>query len=207
MKFNNDNTIILFDLHDVIFTFDVKKVVKILWNTKQKWNIFTTIFHLEFLWQLLKMLWHDATDEEFYTIFEKRRPQLLPLIIEITNAQKIIPGMDKLIENLSQRGYELHVGSNIGPSRFKQLSVDFPQIMHHFKKAKIVQPQTNPLIRKPSEQYFIEYLKEHNGQNKQVVFIDDQKRNVDAANALGITAIVCKSPAQLQKQLKELGII
>jgi len=207
MKYTKDNTILLFDLHDVIFTFDGKKVAHILWNTKQKWNIFTTIFHPVFLWQLIKMLWRDATDEQFYTIFEKRRPQLLPLIIEITNAQKIIPGMDKLIENLSQRGYELHVGSNIGPSRFKQLSEDFPQVIRHFKKVKFVNPDTVPLIRKPKKQYFTDYLQEHNGQNKQVVFIDDQKRNVDAANALGITAILCKSPAQLQKQLKELGIL
>ena len=207
MKYTNDNTILLFDLHDVIFTFDYKKVAKILWNSKDKWKIFTILFHPFFILQLIKMAWHDATDEEFYAIFEKRRPQLLPLIINITNAQKIIPGMDKLIENLAQRGYELHVGSNIGPSRFKQLSADFPHIMPHFKKVKIVQPGTHPLIRKPTEQFFTEYVQEHNGENKQIVFIDDQKKNVDAAQKLGITSILCKSPKQLQNQLKKLGIL
>lgn len=153
MNMSKENTIITFDLHEVIFTFDLKKVASILWNSNQKWSIFATIFHLPLNWQLIKYLWRDATDEEFYDLFEQRRPILLALIIKMTNAQKIIPGMKQLIKNLARAVYRLDILSNIGPRRFEQLKKDFPEMLCYFKEAKIVHPDT-PQLKKTGKTIF-----------------------------------------------------
>jgi len=200
------NTIIAFDLHDVIFTFDYKKVAKVLWKWNHKWAIIATLFHPSLVWQLLKMLWHDATDEQFYELFEKRRPILMPLIFEMTNAQKLIPGMNVLLKKLSNKGYELHILSNIGPRRFEQLSKDFPEIISLFKKVKIVQPHGKHSLRKPDKQFFTDYLKEYKQDHQQIIFVDDKKENINAAQELGIDAILYKSPKQLQDQLVNRNI-
>lgn len=202
-----NNTVITFDLHEVIFTFDYKKIAKILWNAKHKWTIFATIFRLPLVWKLMKMVWQDATDEEFYELFEQQRPILLPLIIEMTNSQKVIPGMDTVIEELAERGHTLHIFSNIGPRRFKQLSIDFPQIMRHFKKAKIVQPGQKPSIKKPDIQFFREYLTDYIKPDQKVIFIDDNKKNIEVARSLGMTAIPFTSAKKLYTQLKKHGVL
>jgi len=178
-----------------------------LWNTKQKWTLFTTIFHFGLVWQLLKMIWHDATDEEFYELFEQQRPILLPLIMEMTNTQKIIPGMDQIIKELADRGYNLHILSNIGPRRFKQLKEDFPPIISQFSQAKIVQPDgPQKKKKKPDPQFFHDYLHEYKQENQNIIFIDDNKKNIAIARSLDITAIQFKSAKQLRKQLAQLGI-
>ena len=205
MNISKQNTIITFDLHEVIFTFDLKKVFSILWHSNQKWSIFATIFHLPLNWQLIKYLWRDATDEEFYDLFAKRRAILLPLIIEMTNAQKIVPGMKQLIKDLAQAGYRLDILSNIGPRRFNQLKKDFPEMLSYFKEAKIVDPNT-PLIKKPEKQFFLEYLQEYVKPNQQVVLVDDNKKNLKVARSLGMKAIRFRSANQLSTQLKEMGI-
>ncbi len=200
-----NNIIITFDLHEVIFTFDFKKVVRILQNFNHKWAIFTTLFHVPFIFTSLKMVWHNATDEEFYQTFEKKRPILLPLIIEMTNAQKVIPGMEHLIQELHAQGYQLHILSNIGPRRFKQLSLEFPQIINCFDKVQIVQPESNPL-KKPDTEFFKHYLSEL-VDDQHVIFIDDNRKNIEAAKSLGIHAIRFTSANKLRKQLDDLGVL
>jgi len=204
---SKENVIITFDLHEVIFTFNLKEVGHVLWNWHHKWAIFTTLFHIPFVFTLIKMLLNSPADEEFYDIFQKRRPILLPLIIEITNAQKVIPGMESLIQELHNQGYTLHILSNIGPRRFKELSADFPKIINYFSKYQIVNPETKPIIKKPNTEFFKKYLAENAKQNQKIIFIDDNKKNILAARSLGINAIRFKSTQQLQTQLNDLGIL
>jgi len=207
MSKSPENTIITFDLHEVIFTFDYKKVANILWKWNHKWAIIGTLFHPGLVWQLLKMLWQDATDEEFLELLEQRRPILTPLIFEITNAQKVIPGMDILLKKLAYKEYELHILSNIGPHRFEQLSKDFPEIISLFKKVKIVQPHGKHSLRKPDKQFFTDYLKEYKQDNQHVIFVDDKNENIKAAQALGIDGILFKSTKQLREQLDQRDIL
>jgi HAD superfamily hydrolase (TIGR01509 family) len=202
-----NNTILVFDLHEVLFTFDYKKIVKLIWQFNHKWTIIATLFHFGLIWQLLKLLLNDATDEEFYDLFEQKHPILFPLILEMTNAQKIIPGTDHIIKDLVQQNYTLHILSNIGPRRFTQLSNDFPQFIDYFKRTKIVDPNDTPCFKKPDTQFFIDYLKEYTQPEQQVILIDDNKKNITIARSLGMTAIHFRSAKQLRKQLQHLGIL
>lgn len=207
MNISKDNIVIAFDLHGVLFTFDYKKIVKLIWQFNHKLAIIATFFHFGLIWQLLKLLWNEATDEEFYDLFEQKHPILFPLILEMTNAQKIIPGTDHIVKDLAQHGYTLHILSNIGPQRFKQLSNDFPQLIGYFKRVKIVDPNDTPRIKKPDTQFFVDYLKEYTQPEQQVILIDDNKKNIKIAHSLGMIAIPFRSAKQLKKQLQQLGIL
>lgn len=60
--------------------------------------------------------------------------------------------------------------------------------------------------RKPFDDIYHLTLNRFNIQAEQSIFIDDNKKNIDAANALGINGIQFKSPKQLIKQLKQFNI-
>jgi HAD superfamily hydrolase (TIGR01509 family) len=125
----------------------------------------------------------------------------------MTNAQKIIPETDTIVKDLIQQGYTLHILSNIGPRRFKQLSNDFPQLIGYFKTIKIVDPNDIPRIKKPDTQFFIDYLKEYTQPDQQIILIDDNKKNIKIARSLGVTAIPFRSAKQLRKRLHQRGIL
>lgn len=60
--------------------------------------------------------------------------------------------------------------------------------------------------RKPFDDIFILTLKRFNIIAEKAVFIDDNLRNIEAANVLGINGIHFKSPEELIKQLKKYNI-
>lgn len=60
---------------------------------------------------------------------------------------------------------------------------------------------------KPDPKLYETLLERYDIDPKRAVFIDDNKVNVDAAEALGIHGIHFHSPAQLRKELVELGFL
>jgi len=61
--------------------------------------------------------------------------------------------------------------------------------------------------RKPFHDFYQRLLDRYNVDPSQALFIDDNLRNVQAAEALGIKSIQFKTPGKLAEQLKELGMI
>lgn len=61
-------------------------------------------------------------------------------------------------------------------------------------------------MRKPSAKFYRVLLDRYGLAPGQTIFIDDSLRNVEAAEKLGIKALVFKGPENLMQQLKEFGI-
>lgn len=61
--------------------------------------------------------------------------------------------------------------------------------------------------RKPFPEIYRLLLDRFNIQKEEAVFIDDNQRNADAAQAFGILTIRFESPAQLRSELKQRGIL
>lgn len=204
---NSSNTIITFDLHSVVFTPDFKQALKVLWRWPHKLRIIACAFKLGFVWQAFKLLFHDPTDEEFFALFQERCPILLPLIINLFNSFKPIDGTVEILKELKNKNYTLHIASNIGPRRFKTLKEKFPDILDLFDAAKINNGDVKNLIKKPSTQFFMQYLRDCNPDGKKVIFIDDKKQNIQEAEKFGIVGIQFKSPNQLRNSLESLHIL
>lgn len=63
------------------------------------------------------------------------------------------------------------------------------------------------MTRKPFSDIYQTTLKRFDLKPEQSLFIDDNKRNIEAANALGIHCIHFSSPQQLEKELKKLNVL
>jgi 2-haloacid dehalogenase len=61
-------------------------------------------------------------------------------------------------------------------------------------------------VAKPDPRIFRILLDRHDLRPDSTVFIDDQPRNIAAARALGLKALQFTSPAQLRRDLREMGV-
>jgi HAD superfamily hydrolase (TIGR01509 family) len=111
------------------------------------------------------------------------------------------PGMSELLNELRGAGYSLAILSNFEPwmepllERFGYRS----QFDHLY-----LSYQTH--IEKPSAQAYQAMLDDLGLREQEILFIDDQVRNVRAAEKLGIDAIPFVSVSDLRKELVERGI-
>jgi FMN phosphatase YigB (HAD superfamily) len=199
--------IIAFDLHGVIFTPNWQKILSILWNYKCKLWLLTCAFRCRLVGRCLKLLFNNPTDEEFFAIFMTECPRLMPLALDLMNAHKPITETVNILEELKARGYCLHIISNIGQHRLKCLYERYPHIIDLFDEIKTNNGNACAMVKKPSKQFFLEYLCDYNPGNRQVIFVDDNRRNIVQAGQLGMIGIRFKNPERLKDQLKKLRLM
>ena len=204
---DSSNTIIAFDLHSVIFTFNYKEALLIIFQWPYKLTLFLCAFRIRLVWKCFALLFHNPTDEEYFALFQQYCPKLLPLIIELFNAFRPINTMVDLLKELKAKGSELHIASNIGARRFEFLKKRYPDIIALFDKAKITNSDVQHLVKKPSQEYFMSYLKDYNSDHRSIIFIDDKEQNIEAATKVGIIGIRFISADKLRCTFSKLGIL
>ena len=62
-------------------------------------------------------------------------------------------------------------------------------------------------VRKPFPEFYQRLLDRYNVEPANAVFIDDNLRNVKAAEEMGIQSIHFKSPEQLREELGKAGVV
>lgn len=201
-----DSSIITFDIHGVLFTADWRKIIGRIWANKKSCTLIVYIFNPRFVYHLFK-LWHKgAVLEKCITALSENYPFFARhknFIFMIANTQKPIPHMLDLIKTLKSHGYTLHIFSNIGTQLFQDLAQDFPQEFMLFDKAFT----PDGFKGKSHQETFSYYLEEFNPENKQVLFIDNNKKNITLAKTVGIISIYYKNPQQLHAALKQLRVL
>jgi FMN phosphatase YigB (HAD superfamily) len=206
---NPQNSIISFDIHGVIFNHDYKKILNLLLQTKGIYKIFFYLLNPIFTYDIFKLLKKRAVPEEYIQTLNKKHPYIAPythLTIAITNAQKPNLQVIQLIEQLKQCDYTLHIFSNIGPSLYENLAKEFPNIFKQFDTIHIPQEQ-NSFVTKPHPQAFKNYLQTCNIQQKQIIFIDNNRRNIDMALKHNMFGIHFKNCQKLSHLFVQLGIM
>jgi len=200
---NPHNTIILFDIHGVILKVDYKQFLRLLWHTKGKLRFIFNLLKPKAFIVVLQMLIKHSTPERYIMKLASVNPHLkeyVPLCIELCNAQKPIPATCSLIEQLKERGYTLHILSNIGEQTYEQLQPRFPDIFNQFDAARVASAKDN-YTSKPSTKFFNDYLKNYNPTKKTVLFIDNNKTNIHVAQSLSMKTILYKSTPKLKDDL------
>jgi glucose-1-phosphatase len=110
---------------------------------------------------------------------------------------------DSLFEHLS-KSYRLGLLSNTDPIHVAHLETTYSFFRHFPKPARIYSCSVG--ASKPDPLIFRQVLRACKTKADQAVYIDDIEAFVDAARALGCTAIQFRSPEQLSKDLGDLGI-
>jgi FMN phosphatase YigB (HAD superfamily) len=218
-KLTPENTLIAFDIHDVL----VQKSIKDMASTALAELGITGLIYM-----LRPDIWYsiyttENQDQEWQDRFLKLTEEFPSLkrfrkvLFDVDNQRTPLPGMPELVKNLDEKGYPLYVLSNIHPSSYygwqskeldgagnpilstQGLKDKLPEIFSHFKGAATG-------AKKPKPQAFSKFIKTfNNDRTKRSIFIDDRPKNVKESVENGIdVAILFESPEQLKKDLNDL---
>ena len=165
---------------------------------------------------LFKGMFKEPSSDSFIHLAEKyNNPHLKEMVLLASNAQKPMQDTVTIIQELAQNGYTHHIGSNIGNSSFIAISdpKQFPEFSPIFKnfdlaQSHVVAHTNGHVIKKPDPKFFEQYLAKNKIDLKTttVIFIDDKKENIQAAQKLGFTGVQFKNATQLRSDLSALGI-
>ena len=202
------NTIILFDLHGVVFNHDYKKMLLTFWHSPQKWSFIRGMLDPCLIWDMLKLLYRRPIPESFFMHLAhdyKKVKDVLPLLIRIANCQKVNWPVVELIKQLKKQGYECALLSNIGQRIYLDLEPNHHEVFHLFDHIMVATPETH-YISKPNPKIYERFIKEINIHNKHIVMIDDKQKNLCGGLPFGIIGILFTNRPELLKQLTSLGI-
>lgn len=210
--------IILWDIHNVLVT--RSGVMQKVWNYPHWWKAIQhspLLLIKDLLALAVKHFISGGSSEQFIEQARKHNnPYLEQLIIQLVNAQQPIAGMKEIVDDLHATGYEQHIGSNIGQTPFRALidPKQFPQLAPLFvpmnvEKSLVVSTDNGTFIEKPDPQFFKIYLQKNNfdPQTQPIIFIDDNAKNVKAAQEVGIDAILFENPEQLREELQKRNVL
>jgi HAD superfamily hydrolase (TIGR01509 family) len=201
--------IIAFDIHDVLFTLDYVKIPYVALRSKHLYTLIKHALNPYVLADVYRLWRNNTVSEKYFIYLTTQYPGLahcLPIFITLVNTQKPIKPMIELITTLKQRGYTLHIFSNIGEQTIADLQRKFPTIFEHFDVMHVASAD-NDYLGKPHAPAFERYLLECNRHNKAILFIDDKERNITAAQHHGIIGLQFITFKKLKQDLHLLGII
>lgn len=200
------SSIITFDIHGVLFTPDWKAIAKLFWGNKKSCTLFVYLFNPQFLYDLFFLVRNGAVLVKCITYLSGRYPYFAcyeQFIFLVANTQKPIANTINVVKLLKEKGYTLHIFSNIGTTLYQKLENEFPQTLMLFSQAFT----PDGFHGKNHQDTFTDYLEYFNQDHKQIVFIDNNKNNISLAAAVGIVSIYYKNPEQLQTSLQNLEVI
>lgn len=206
--FTPDNTLIVFDLHGVVFNHDYKQMVLTFLRSPLKKYVLLQLLHPCIFRDIFKVV-HRNVPEAFFVhmAYHYASPvNVIPLLIEIGNSQKICQPVIEIIKQLKQQGYQLAVLSNIGHHMYLDLKKKHPDIFALFDNIMVAMPDTG-YLSKPNPGIYEYFIKMYNQDKRNMILIDDKVKNLIPAIPFGITGIPFSSPEQLKKKLNSLGIL
>lgn len=205
--------IILWDLHEVLFTRSLWHWFYLFLTYKHKWVVIHSIdwhiFSLFFRYALhvLHIKRAELTSQELIDYARtKKLDKLVDLTVLIGSDYTPIPETVAIIRALHEQGYIQYICSNIGHTVLDHFSKKYPIIFGYFNGTHIVHYNNGTLIKKPNPQFFIDFLHTYSYAPSELIFIDDKKYNIQAAQEYGIESILFRNATELKKDLHKKSI-
>lgn len=115
-----------------------------------------------------------------------------------------IAGSVELFRQMKETGrYKFYALTNWSAELFP-IALERYEFLHWFD-GRVVSGEEK--MRKPAPEFYKVLLNRYGLQPEETLFIDDNLRNVKAAEAMGIPSIRFESPGQLERELKAKGIL
>lgn len=155
-----------------------------------------------------KAMKSGKTDVDFWIEFAQKRGIQLPkdwagqYTAVLKKSVGADPNMYTLIDQLKDNGVRVGMLSNID-DRYTKLIRDFG----FYKPFEPCLLSCEMGLEKPDPKAYELLLKTLNLPAKEIVFIDDKAENVEAAQAIGIDAILFTSELQLRDELNKRGVL
>ncbi|MTI17162.1 HAD family phosphatase [Rhodobacteraceae bacterium RKSG542] len=114
-----------------------------------------------------------------------------------------IEGTVAILQDLKAHNVPMYAITNFSVDKFEHAKLIFPFLADSFIDTVISGEEK---LLKPDRAIYDKLL-ERNGLNAaDLVFIDDTKANIEAAQALGMHAVHFQSPEQVREELKAMGL-
>jgi len=187
LEINPDNTIFAFDLHEVVLQPDFFRMLC---------SIFLTFAGLKFLFVVLihPLIWFSifwriytsgkpAVTEEIWFWLVNKHPSLrgsTSFFIFVVNLFRPDQNTVYVIRQLKNRKFQVFLFSNIGCRFWEQLYDNYRSLFDLFDGISVTSEEDG-YIAKPNPKAFALFMQNFNPKCKRVIFVDDQKRNLEAA--------------------------
>jgi len=200
---------VIFDMGGVItsqaiFNHEFNKAIEKVFGEK---NVEFSNPKFKFLFDsFIKLETNKITDIEFWTEFAKKlnKPYnsfLESIFIKIAKKLKPRDSMVKLVKELENNDIKTAVLSNVWASFAKHnYDLGYYGIFDHVFLSHELK------MRKPDKEIFYYVLEKLSIKPEEAVFIDDMRRNVLAANEIGIYGLLYTNTSMLVKELRKLGL-
>ncbi|MBE6049717.1 MAG: HAD family phosphatase [Clostridium sp.] len=191
---------IIFDLGNVLLTFDPEEYLNKIIDDKNKISIIYNAIFKSDEWPMLDR--GTLTQEEAKrNIMSRYKDYAKSIELAFDNWIKSIltPIEDtvKILTELKEKGYKIYYLSN-----FHELAFDYVTSEFSFFKlfdGGIVSYKENLL--KPEKEIYNRILDEYKLSAKESIFIDDMLPNIEGAKLAGLSTILFKSPSDLSEKL------
>jgi putative hydrolase of the HAD superfamily len=194
---------IVFDFGSVIARTDKQAVVKFISHSLH----ISQEEAVDAIQQLKRYTLQEKEEQDFWIDYANAKSMILPdQWVEKLNEARFYalietPGMVNLVKDLQKQGYPTALLSNV---RESQAAVKRRLGYYHLFDPVLLSYEIG--FKKPHPEAYQILLKRLNLPPQNVLFIDNQPRNVEAAKLLGLDGIVFVSREQLIEELKIRGI-
>ncbi len=198
---------ILFDMGGVLIRFEPQMFVDRLPLSAEERELLKRELYQSTEWVMCDR--GTYSEEEIVRIVSERVPEhLRPYLDELAlnwDREKLqIPGMEDLVRELSETGYELYLLTNAG-IRHRQYWRTYP-VSVYFPEERVYRSADHKVI-KPETAFYEQALSVFGLKKEECLFIDDNPGNAESALRYGIPAVVFHQDArELRLKLRKLGI-
>ena len=204
LGFNPQNTVIVFDIHDVITEIAPQKIWPAFWELSHKGAFLGKAFKYFF-----KNKKKQRSIEELMLTNQIDRDN--KATIALINPHIPIPETTAILRKLKNTDYQIYGCSNIGQASFEFMQQQYPTTFKLMtacrtsNKANRYMKKTNPL----AYQETIKMIETHFPQVQHIVFVDNKIENLKLATQVDqrFYGILFKNPKQLRMDLIRLGIL
>jgi len=185
---------------NIIFVFDLDDVILLIKKAKKaKFGLYLLI-RPDAWADFAKIRKHSGHADTM--VKQNKKPGLVKRLKRIKQSKTPIEGMIEILRELKQKGYILHIASNMSRTDFEFYQKQYPGVFSLFDQAFVVEGADMP--QKPSKKYFDLYREKY-PTAKHHFFIDDKKENCDASGFA--YTHVFKNPEQLRLDLTARGVL
>ena len=199
-KITPQNSVLVFDIHNVIVKLSIKKALKSFGRIKDK---------IKIIGKLLKFAFNGKQAIE-PAVLDLKNEQDLNNKLGLINPHTPIEQTIKILNKLKSLGFQIYGCSNICEKSFVFMKNRYPKVFN-LMTACYTRSAANMYTKKNQAQAYEELIKLINLHSpftpKHIIFIDDTLTNLNLASTVDSRFITIhfKNPAQLIKSLQNIG--
>lgn len=192
---------VVFDIGDVLLAFRPRKYLRKKYDHIKVERLIEEVFHQPEFSEYEKGLY---TSEELYQIYKQRFTQHQEEIKDIiTHWESLNTYMEeswKLLNEIQKKGYPIYLLSNMGKEWKDMVFEKYKELTMLDGGVYSYEVQAN----KPDQKIFQALFDHYHLDAKEGIFIDDNQKNIDQANALGLHGIRFTVAQEVKKKLEKI---